>query len=529
MYKNILFIGTGQIGKAILNEIVKTSPRKIIIHNLTEKESVDVCEEYSQRYSDIEFVASYGNVFMPYLIKDVDNKRLYEKTDEIIDYFYGEITTASIEKSTIAVLVKEYSPDLIIDAINTATVLGNAYNPEYNFLCYQNNAKDCCKKLMVDDYTTKIVNFVYCLKYCLENHEVKKYVKVSTTGLGGMGINMPYTHGDNPKYQLSSALMGKMAASGVLHQLLWNLSHENNIDVSLVIPGCFVGYDSVMSEPIETEKGLLKKRRNITPISINDCKVLEYNKNIASDEYLEFPVVRAGENHVYSKCELEVLTAIGQMEAITKEEVAMRVMECLYSGSIHDVLKALDGAMLQPTYSGRKMIEKLRNKLEEYNITNGIATGNLGGTLSKYLYELYYLKLNFPTIDEIKANNLDKIADKINAYHDEALIEEIVTLGLPILKNDNSLYISDYTLIPGERDNKDINADNIDYWCKIGWVDLRSKNIDQWCKMLVEIYDEVEANSLSKIELDEEAINNDYNIAEYLAYYFNKLNTGRKK
>lgn len=79
MYKNILFIGTGQIGKAILNEIVKTSPRKIIIHNLTEKESVDVCEEYSQRYSDIEFVASYGNVFMPYSIKDVDNKRLYEK------------------------------------------------------------------------------------------------------------------------------------------------------------------------------------------------------------------------------------------------------------------------------------------------------------------------------------------------------------------------------------------------------------------------------------------------------------------
>ena len=137
--------------------------------------------------------------------------------------------------------------------------------------------------------------------------------------------------------------------------------------------------------------------------------------------------------------------------------------------------------------------------------------------------------MNFPTIDEIKANSLDKIVDKINAYHDESLIEEIVTLGLPILKNDNSLYISDYTLIPVEKDNKDINADNIDYWCKIGWVDLRSKNIDQWCKMLVEIYDEVEANYLSKIELDKEAINNNYNIAEYLAYYFNKLNKGRKK
>ena len=109
--------------------------------------------------------------------------------------------------------------------------------------------------------------------------------------------------------------------------------------------------------------------------------IWDSNTDLASYEYLEFPVVRAGENHVYSKCELEVLTAIGQMEAITKEEVAMRVMECLYSGSIHDVLKALDGAMLQPTYSGRRMIEKLRIKVEEYNITNVIEKGNLDWTL----------------------------------------------------------------------------------------------------------------------------------------------------
>ena len=101
----------------------------------------------------------------------------------------------------------------------------------------------CSKILMVDDYTPKIINFVYSLKYAIETFKVKKYVKVSTTGLGGMGINMPYTHGDNPKINLSSALMGKIAASGVLHQLLWNLEHIKNDNISLIIPGTFVGYD----------------------------------------------------------------------------------------------------------------------------------------------------------------------------------------------------------------------------------------------------------------------------------------------
>ena len=79
--------------------------------------------------------------------------------------------------STIVTLIKKYKPSLIIDAINTATVLGNAYNPEYNLKCYKKNPLDCAKKIMVDDYTTKLINFIYSLKYGIETYNVKKYVK----------------------------------------------------------------------------------------------------------------------------------------------------------------------------------------------------------------------------------------------------------------------------------------------------------------------------------------------------------------
>lgn len=527
----ILFIGTGQIGKAILNKIILNNPKKIIIHNLTKAKSKLVCEEYKQLYPKIDFISSYGNVFMPYKFKDLNNNNLYDKSNDLINYFYSEINQSILEKSTIVTLIKKYKPSLIIDAINTATVLGNAYNPEYNLKCYTDDPLQCSKKLMVDDYTTKLINFIYSLKYGIETYDVKKYIKVSTTGLGGMGINMPYTHGDNPKMNLSSALMGKISASGVLHQLLWNLEHTMGDNISLIIPGTFVGYDSIKSEPIETDKGLLLKQKVPKSYNLFQKKVIEYNDTITK-KYLEFPVVRAGENHVYSKMELNVLTAIGQMEGITKEEVANKVIDCINGSNSNDILVALDNAMLKPTYLGREMIYNINHEFEKHQYKNGIATGNLGVALSKKLYELSIIKSLYPTIEKLKENKIDDIVKKINLSLNDELIEEAMTLGIPILDFKNNLYIGDYSLFPGVNDDKSINDINIEKWTKIGWIDLRKDNIQSLIHMLIKVYDDALAKSKicdNDIYFNFKKIDNDYDIAEYLAYYNNLENKGRKK
>lgn len=530
-HKKILFIGTGQIGKAILNKVVLDKPQKIVVHNLTKEESDLVCNKYKTLYPNIEFISSYGNIFMPYSLKDLNNQDLYNKSDEIIKYFYKEIDQSILEHSTITTLIKKYKPSLIIDAINTATVLGNSYNPEYNMKCYNTDPIKCSKKLMVDDYTTKIVNFVYSLKYGIETYGVKKYVKVSTTGLGGMGINMPYTHGDNPKINLSSALMGKIAASGVLHQLLWNLEHTMGNNISLIIPGTFVGYDSVKNEPIETDKGLLLKRKMPKTYKLLNKKKIEYNDTITK-EYLEFPVVRAGENHVYSKMELNVLTAIGQMEGITKEEVADKVIDCIKGKSSSDILSALNSAMLKPTYLGREMIYDINSKFDKITYSYGIATGNLGVTLSKKLYELYLIKKSYSTITKLKQGSIDDITKKVNSKLNSQFIEEVITLGIPILDNDYNFYIGDYSLVPNIKEDNQINENNIEKWSKIGWVDLRKENIESLVNLLIEVYDN--ANRLSRlcdndIYLNFKRIKDNYDIAEYLAYYNNLEKKGRVK
>lgn len=530
-YNSILFIGTGQIGKAILNKIVLNEPKKIIIHNLTKEESETICNNYRTLYPTIEFVVSYGNIFMPYCLKGLSNRNLYEKSEEIINYFYKEINQEVLEKSTIVTLIEKYKPSLIIDAINTATVLGNAYNPEYNFKIYTINPSECSKKLMVDDYTTKIINFVYSLKYGIEKYGVKKYVKVSTTGLGGMGINMPYTHGDNPKINLSSALMGKIAASGVLHQLLWNLEHTMGNNISLIIPGTFVGYDSVKNEPIETDKGLLKKRCVPESYNILGEKKIKYNL-IETNEFLQFPVVRAGENHVYSKLELNVLTSIGQMEGITKEEVANKVIDCIFGRSSNDILSALDSSMLKPTYLGREMIYDINSHFNQFEYNYGIATGNLGVKLSKQLYELFLIKDAYPTIELLKDDSIENIVKNVNSKLREEVIEEAVTLGIPILDCNNNFYIGDYSLVPSLDDDNVINKKNIEKWAKIGWVDLRKENIKSMVSLLINVYNDALNRSKlcdTDIYMNFQKINNDYDIAEYLAYNNNLKKKGRKK
>ncbi len=530
-HKTILFIGTGQIGKAILNKMLLSNPQKIIIHNLTEEESIFICNKFKKKYPNIEFIPSYGNIFMPYSLKDLSNRNLYDKSEDIINYFYSEISQSIFEKSTIVTLIKKYEPSLIVDAINTATVLGNAYNPEYNFKCYHEDSSSCSTKLMVDDYTTKIINFVYSLKYGIETYNVEKYVKVSTTGLGGMGINMPYTHGDNPKINLSSALMGKIAASGVLHQLLWNLEHTMGNNVSLIIPATFVGYDSVKSEPIETDKGLLFKRTVPKSYKITDTKKIKYNDTI-TDEYLKFPVVRAGENHVYSKMELNVLTAIGQMEGITKEEVANKVIDCIQGKSSNDILLALNNAMLKPTYLGREMIYDINNKFNNIKYSYGIATGNLGVTLSKKLYELYLIKDAYPTVTKLKSENIDNIVKEVNTKITDSMIEEIITLGIPLLDYNNNFYIGDYSLVPNVNEDNNLSKENIEKWSKIGWVDLRKDNIQSLVELIINVYDDALNRAKicdNDIYFNFKKIDDDYDIAEYLAYYNNLKNKGRIK
>ena len=86
-------------------------------------------------------------------------------------------------------------------------------------------------------------------------------------------------------------------------------------------------------------------------------------------------------------------------------------------------------------------------------------------------------------------------------------------------------------MIPGENDEKKISRNQIDEWSKVGWVDLREKNIRSLVGNLIEVYDDAERRKMSgnNARLDVKRITDDFDVAQYLAYYNNLKKKGRKE
>lgn len=538
-YKNILVLGSGQIGKEVVRRLLTCKPQTVVIHNLR-KEETDESIKYLEKFNTgTEFIKSYGDAFMPHNLNKLCtvNEQLMHK-DELINFFYSDLNEEILKQSTLYQLVSSYKPDIIIDTMNSGTTLGSHFNPDE----IRRIVKQCDKNgaafatYLLNDFMPKAINFVLSLKLAMEDFKVKKFIKVSTTGLGGMGMNMPYTHGDTPKSSLSYALMGKISASGTLHQLLWRLASDPNLDVSLIIPSTYVGYDSAKFEPIETDIGLIRKFKNFESKEVKTGKKLAYASGKESDEFLTFPVVRAGENHVYSLYELDALTAVGQMESITKEEVADAVIEDIFGKRRRNMLYEMDKASLGPTYLGHAMAEHSKNELKKLmkeNNATSVATGNLGATSAKYLYELYLIKTVCNTVDELRnmtESNMHKaICDYLRENSD--IVTEMVSLGLPIVVGNDNIYIGKYTLYPSVKDDLTVTAEKLDNWIQTAWVDVRTATIKKWRDVIINSYED--ATNLSsalttKLNRDINAIENDYNIGQVLAYYLNMNERGRK-
>ena len=70
---------------------------------------------------------------------------------------------------------------------------------------------------------------------------------------------------------------------------------------------------------------------------------------------LRLPVVDTGENGVFTKGEFEAITAMGQMEFVTPEEIArLCVQEIAGRNTGRDVISAIDAAVLGPLLPGRR-------------------------------------------------------------------------------------------------------------------------------------------------------------------------------
>jgi hypothetical protein len=388
-----------------------------------------------------------------------------------------------------------------------ATVVGYGHDPyttsrkikeivDSNILPDNEGVIQLLKESLMAEAIPPLVRFIQVLHQAMIKFGVKRYVKISTSGLGGMGFNIPYTHGEAGEPGCSPQLLGKVVASGILNQLIWTLSHTPDINIKLIIPTALVGWED------RTENITMRKAGLDIYIPLVDCEhPLDLsNENVFTDhkakqtgKTLEMAVVDSGENGFYGIGDMTLITTLGQMGCVTKEEVALAVTEALDGSSRYDVCSTMDGACLAPSFNAafeRNLVLKEMKELDKTLETTSVATGNLGPEVTKHLWELEILRRIATTLNNIVntgAKDLASKAENLLLKSDPLLRKQILSLQMPILLEHNRILLGASWHIPREKNPRNIK-ENIEKWAQRGWVDVREPRMLFWKEEIENIF-----------------------------------------
>ena len=506
--------GAGLVGLQITRRIAHDlSPKKIVIASLYREEVAEALGTLRAMFahSPIEFLGIHGDLFVRDEFTHAQRSRLlesYQRRDMLYSDLFDEFE-AAYARSRLVQLILEHQPNVIVDTINTATAI--SYQDVYTATRIAKNRVDkllgrvaerdiegarslwketeqAFETLILAQSIPQLIRHVLLLNRAMRQVGTRLYLKVGTTGTGGMGLNIPYTHGEDKP---SPTLMTKTAVAFAHTGLLFLMARTpGGAIVKEIKPGAMIGYADVSCRTI---------REHGKPVALFTHQAERLGESLAmnlpADEFeklgeLDLPVVDTGENGLFTKGEFEAITALRQMEFMTPEEIALEaVLEIKGSNTGKDVIAAIDGAVMNPTYRAgylrQQALDEL-DRLERETHTHSVALGQLGPPeLSKLLWEAELLRIQYQTLQAVLEHTPQEISNALSRLllEDERLLQTITSIGVPILTPDGEhLLRGPFIRIPEARGFKEIEVGDgdIDRWAAKGWVDLRPANFSSW-------------------------------------------------
>ena len=518
--KTVLVLGGwGLVGNAIIRKMITKHPKQIIVTSLRESEAKEACENLQKENPSLPdgyFVPWWGNIFVRDSFKDTDRNELLnnaEKRATLLHDILDELDDEILKESALYKLINKYKPEILIDAINSAT--GIAYQDVYTSyreiksLFAKNPEKEVVMKateqLLCTLYIPQLIRHIQVLYNAMLESGTKAYVKIGTSGTGGMGLNIPYTHSEE---RPSRVLLSKSSVAGAHTLLLFLMGRTPEAPIIKEIkPTAAIAWKQI-------GYGEIKKRGKAieivdvpfdSPFKLDEKLELKIGEKFPkTGEKLKSVFIDTGENGTFSRGEFEAITSQGQMEYVTPQEIADDVIYEIQGGNTgHDIINALDNATLEPSYRAGFMqhaaVEKLE-ELEKIHNVDSVAFELLGPPrLSKLLHEIHLIKLVKNEMKSVVEADTKELSDKmveIIRSNDE-LRNQILSIGIPILLPDGkSLLRGNEIKIPPFRGENEleITKENIELWTKDGWIDLRISNVERWQKRIKDIMDE--ANSI---------------------------------
>jgi hypothetical protein len=485
--KTVLILGgSGLVGRAVARRLLDLQPRKIVLVALYEGEVMAGAEWLSSRAGSTEVAAEWGDIFLPADIAKMTRSRMMADSasrDRILGDLLGDLSTDVLERSFLYQLFDRHRPGAVVDCINTATAF--AYRDVFQ------SARDLLEAARAGEVSRdqveqhilsipmpQLIRHVQIMLECVRRGSTEAYVKIGTSGTGGMGLNIPYTHSEE---RPSRTLLAKSAVAGAHSLLLFLVARTPGAPATMEIkPTAAIAWSELTFGPI---------RRRGEPIRTVDCpEPLDMARAFTSEArgwtepgpVLESVYADLGENGQLSRDEFETLTALRQMEFITPEEVAAYVVSELQGHPTgRDIMTALDASTAGPTYQAGLLRAAAVDRLEELEQEHGVrsvAFECLGPPrLSKLLFESFLLARVRSSVQRLAESDPATLSDDAARLiaKDQHLRSTIVSVGLPIVVSGERVYRGATVIVPPE-------DGEVEHAVARGWVDLRPDNCQVW-------------------------------------------------
>ena len=500
------------MGQAVARRLLRESPRRLILLSLRREEAEEAVATLAPEAGGVALEPAWGDVFAFAEVKDRPRRETYADPAmraRLIESVVEPLSEAAAARYYLYQLVTGRRPDVIVDSVNTAT--GIAYQDIYKTsrLAYQAlqqgaDLRESLETMLLTDYVPQLIRHVQVFYQAMVKAGTGVYVKIGTSGTGGMGLNIPYTHSEEKP---SRVLLSKSALAGAHTLLLFLMARTPGGPITKEIkPAAAIAWKRI---------GFGEILRAGRPVALYDpgepealvpgasFRPLDPDRGRPTGQTLKSVFIDTGENGIFSLEEFSAITTGEQMEFVTTEEIADVVAREIMGGNTgHDVINALDNAVMGPTYRAGMMrhwaLEKLL-ALERRHQVHSVAFENLGPPrLSKLLFECDLLRRCYRTMEAVRQAAPLDMSGRLAAElaRDRAYAREIVSIGIPVLLPDGRLLRGPEckvpAVLPGEEEQP-VTPERVETWAWAGWVDLREGNLAQWRDRFQRIADDMRA------------------------------------
>ncbi|MBI4546136.1 MAG: short-chain dehydrogenase [Gemmatimonadetes bacterium] len=498
--------GSGLVGLAVARQILEHAPRALVLSALTRTEAEQAAAELgapgaTPGATPVEI--EWGDIFYPEALKHLTRGQVMADPGArglLLDYLFGDLTDDVVSRSALGAILLRRRPEIIVDCVNTATAV--AYQDVFASAARLRAeahdgsiSPDSVERHLATLYLPQLIRHVQLALEAMRRGGTQFYIKVGTSGTGGMGLNVPFTHSED---RPSRVLLSKAGVAGAHTLLLYLMARTPGAPaVKEVKPTAAISWKRIAYGEIRRRGRPLERYDAQRPLPLTQAFGADAAAACSpAGGTLHGVFLDAGENGFFSRAEFETLSALGLMEYITPEEIAATIVrEIRGHPTGRDVVAALDAATSGPTYRAGVLREVALQRMAELEREHGVdavAYEMLGPPrLSKLLFEGTILARLFPDLAAAARLNAEETARRAAELleADADLRIRMLSIGLPVLLPDGAHLLRgpEIKVVPGPAQRADDPR-----LPERGWVDLRSGNWSKWRQRAAAMLDDLE-------------------------------------